>query len=55
MFAVGLYNGMRPNVYYSAKIEGDFIVAINSKRKKDKTELLRFLPQNRKCNVLQIS
>jgi len=38
MFAVGLYTGMRPNEYYSAKIEGDFIVAINSKRKNGKVE-----------------
>ncbi len=38
MFAVGLYTGMRPNEYYSANIEGDFIVAINSKRKNGKVE-----------------
>ena len=38
MFAVGLYTGMRPNEYYSAKIDGDFIVAINSKRKNGKVE-----------------
>ena len=30
--------GMRPNEYYSAKIDGDFIVAINSKRKNGKVE-----------------
>lgn len=39
MFAVGLYTGMRPNEYYTAKVEGDFIVANNSKRKNGKTEL----------------
>lgn len=33
MFAVALYTGMRPNEYYHAKIVGDFIVTINSKRK----------------------
>ncbi len=38
MFAVGLYTGMRPNEYYSAKIDGDFIVTINSKRKNGKVE-----------------
>lgn len=38
MFAVALYTGMRPNEYSSARIEGDFIVAINSKRKKRKVE-----------------
>ncbi len=41
MFAVGLYTGMRPNEYSSAKIEGDFIVAINSKRKNGKVEYKR--------------
>ena len=39
MFAVGLYTGMRPNEYYTAKVEGNFIVANNSKRKNGKTEL----------------
>ena len=29
---------MRPNEYYSAKIEGDFIVTVNSKRKNGKVE-----------------
>jgi integrase len=38
MFAVALYTGLRPNEYKSAKIEGEFIVAINSKRKTKKTE-----------------
>lgn len=41
MFAVGLYTGMRPNEYKTAKIEGDFIVANNSKRKNGKVELKR--------------
>ena len=31
--ALGLYTGMRPNEYKTAKIEGQFIVAVNSKRK----------------------
>ncbi len=39
MFAVGLYTGMRPNEYFTTKIEGDFIVANNSKRKNGKVEL----------------
>ncbi len=39
MFAVGLYTGMRPNEYKTAIIEGDFIVANNSKRKNGKVEL----------------
>ena len=36
--ALGLYTGMRPNEYKTAKIEGKFIVAINSKRKNGKIE-----------------
>ena len=39
MFAVGLYTGMRPNEYFTAKVEGNFIVANNSKRKNGKVEL----------------
>lgn len=39
MFAVGLYTGMRPNEYKTAIIEGNFIVANNSKRKDGKKEL----------------
>ena len=39
MFAVALYTGLRPNEYKTARIEGDFIVANNSKRKNGKTEL----------------
>lgn len=38
MFAVALYTGLRPNEYKSARIEGDFIVAINSKRKNKRVE-----------------
>ena len=38
MFAVGLYTGMRPNEYYTAKVEGNFIIANNSKRKNGKVE-----------------
>lgn len=37
-FAVALYTGLRPNELKSARIEGDFIVAVNSKRKKKKVE-----------------
>ena len=39
MFAVALYTGLRPNEYKTARIEGDFIVANNSKRKNGKAEL----------------
>lgn len=38
MFAVALYTGMRPNEYKTARIEGNFIVALNSKRKNGKIE-----------------
>lgn len=38
MFAVALYTGMRPNEYKTARIEGDFIVAVNSKRHNKKVE-----------------
>ncbi len=36
--ALGLYTGMRPNEYKTAKVEGKFIVAVNSKRKNCKLE-----------------
>lgn len=32
LFAVILYTGMRPNEYSSARIDGGFVVAVNSKR-----------------------
>ena len=38
MFAVVLYTGLRPNEYKTARIEGNFIFAVNSKRKDGKTE-----------------
>lgn len=38
MFAVALYTGLRPNEYQTAKIDGQFIVARNSKRKNRKVE-----------------
>ena len=38
LFALALYTGMRPNEYVTARIEGDFIVANNSKRKAGKVE-----------------
>lgn len=38
LFALVLYTGMRPNEYPTAKIEGKFIVAVNSKRKGRKIE-----------------
>ena len=41
LFAVALYTGLRPNEYSTAKIEGAFIVARNSKRKGKKIEWKR--------------
>lgn len=38
LMALALYTGLRPNEYKTAKIEGDFIVAVNSKRKNGKVE-----------------
>ena len=38
IFALMLYTGLRPNEYKTAKIEKDFITAINSKRKNGKIE-----------------
>ena len=39
--AIALYTGLRPNELSTAKIQGDFIVAINSKRKNGKIEYKR--------------
>lgn len=41
MFAIALYTGLRPNEFPSAHVEGNFIVAINSKRKNKKVEYKR--------------
>lgn len=38
IYAVALYTGLRPVEYKTARIEGDFIVAQNSKRKQGKYE-----------------
>lgn len=38
IFALALYTGLRPNEYNTAKIEGNFIVAVNSKRKHKRVE-----------------
>ena len=38
IFALALYTGLRPNEYSTAKIEGNFIVAVNSKRKTKRVE-----------------
>lgn len=38
IFALGLYTGLRPNEYETARVEGNFIVAKNSKRKGGKVE-----------------
>ena len=39
--AIALYTGLRPNELETAKINGDFIIAINSKRKNKKVEYKR--------------
>lgn len=36
LFAVVLYTGLRPNEYKSARIKGEFVVAINSKQRNGK-------------------
>ena len=41
LFALALYTGLRPNEYKTAKINGKFIIAINSKRKNKKVEYKR--------------
>lgn len=41
MFAVALYTGLRPNEYKSATIDGNMIVAINSKRRYGEIEYKR--------------
>lgn len=41
MFAVILYAGLRPNEYKSVRIESDFIIAVNSKRKNKRIEYKR--------------
>ena len=38
LFAVALYTGLRPNEYKTARREGDFIVAVNSKQKNGKVK-----------------
>lgn len=40
-FALVLYTGLRPNEYATATIDGDFIKAVNSKRKGNKTAFKR--------------
>lgn len=41
MFAIALYTGLRPNEYKTARIEGQFIIAVNSKRKNRRVEYKR--------------
>ncbi len=41
LFAVALYTGLRPNEFKTARIEGAFIVAVNSKRKSKMVEYKR--------------
>lgn len=47
MFAVALYTGLRPNEYKTAKIDGRFIVARNSKQKdgKEHTKKIPIIPK----------
>ena len=41
LFAVALYTGLRPNEYATARIDGNFIIAVNSKRKSNIIEYKR--------------
>ena len=41
LFALILYTGLRPNEYTTAQVKGNFIIAINSKRKNKKVEYKR--------------
>ena len=43
MFAMALYTRMIPNEYATVKLEGEFIVAGNSKRKNGKLSIRKFL------------
>ena len=43
MFAIALYTRMIPNEYATVKLEGEFIVAGNSKRKNGKLSIRKFL------------
>jgi integrase len=49
IIALAYYTGLRPNEYETAKIDGDFIVAINSKRKNKKIQYKK-IPI---CNALR--
>ena len=42
IFALSLYTGLRPNELFTAKIDGNFIVAKNSKRKGKKVEYKKY-------------
>lgn len=41
LYVLALYTGLRPNEYKTAKVEGEFIVAVNSKRKTKKVQYKR--------------
>lgn len=41
LYALALYTGLRPNELKTAKVEGAFIVAVNSKRKTKRTQYKR--------------
>ena len=49
VIALAYYTGLRPNEYDTAKIEGDFIIAVNSKRKNRKIQYKK-IPI---CNALR--
>ena len=51
-FALALYTGLRPNEYKSARIEGEFVVAINSKRHNKKVEYKKIPICNRLADYL---
>ena len=53
--ALALYTGLRPNEYATAKIDGNFIIAVNSKRKRKKNSKRRDVEYKRIyiCNRLR--
>lgn len=55
MFALMLYAGLRPNEVKTVKIENNFVVSINSKRKKGKIEYKKIPIISYLCNHLDNS
>lgn len=53
LYALALYCGLRPNEIKSATVQGEFIVAINSKRKNKKVEYKKIPICNRLDEILK--